>query len=220
MNNPIVKRIALLIALFIGVGVVNNVNAISNSARPPESWLVDMVPSQVGDWRLIPLVQGSKISYKMDDMTYEELNPIGISCQRFTNGVRDFDVVVIAGDTMQSFHDQRWCFVAQGWTIDKEDFVDIPTKSRGNLPGFLVQISRPGKPPAWALFTFQGPGKFHSTTPEASKDYFWNEILRGKRHIGFSYRFIPQYTDSLPEEVISFASKFLDEAYKTSDGKL
>ncbi|MCW5936387.1 MAG: hypothetical protein KIT11_03660 [Fimbriimonadaceae bacterium] len=213
-------RVGVLVALFGTFGVVNNVNAFSTAGRPPESWLENMAPATFGDYELVPEVPGSKVSYKMDKLTYDELNPIGICAQKWKKGIESYDVVIIAGDQMESFHDQRWCFVAQGWTLDQEKVIKFPTKSHGDIPGYLVQIERPGIPKTWALFTFQGPNGFRATTPEASKDYFMHEITTGKRFTGFSYRFIPQWTGATAEQVLKFAGDFIDRANETSKGIL
>ena len=71
----------VIVLVLVGFGVFNNVNALTNGARPPESWLVDMVPTKVGDFQLEANGTGSKCSYRMNDSTYKELDPIGIVAQ-------------------------------------------------------------------------------------------------------------------------------------------
>jgi hypothetical protein len=214
-------RMFVLLALLLGFGAFNNLNALTQGKRPPESWLIDMLPTKVGDWLFVPDNPGSKITRKQDQKTYDELDPIGIGEQNYIRGNLGFNVVVIAGNQMESFHDQRWCFVAQGWTITEEKEVLVPTQSRGKVPAFYVRIKREGMASdVPAMFIFHGPSGYHATTNAASRDFFWSELTTGNKHIGFSYRFIAQWPGATEEDVKAFAGAYIDEAYKTSNGVL
>jgi hypothetical protein len=214
-------RMFILLALLLGFGAMNNINALTQGARPPESWLLDMLPTRNGEWIFVPENPGSKVTRRQDKKTYEELDPIGIGEQNYVKGNLGFNVVVIAGNQMESFHDQRWCFVAQGWSITEEREVTVPTKSRGDVPAFFVRIKREGMSgDVPAMFIFKGPTAFHATTNGASRDFFWNELKTGKKHIGFSYRFIAQWPGATEEDVKAFAGSYLDEAYASSNGVL
>jgi len=216
-----IKNAAILVALFVGAGAWVNVNALQNGSRPPESWLLAMVPTQVGEWELDrALGPDQPVSYKMDEITYNELDPIGIAAQRFRFGGLEMDAVVIAGNQNESFHDQRWCFEAQGYELRESSTDSIQTKVAGEIPVQLVQISKGGMPPTYALFTFQGPTKFHATTFEMGRDYFVAGMSANSLQKGFFYRFIPLYTGASKDEVKSFAAAYIDTAAVTSKGIL
>ncbi len=213
--------ILILTALFIGFGVLNNVSSFQNGVRPKESWLEARVPLTVGEFQLKPDRPGSTISYKMTEPTYAELDPIGIAAQRFTSsGYKTFDAVVIAGNNMESFHDQRWCFKAQGWDINAEAQDVVKTKTYGDIPATVVDISRTDGTRTVALFTLRGPTKFHATIPEASKDFFKYELFQQKKFIGFFFRFIPEWRGANKADVLKFAGEYIDSAHDSSGGSI
>jgi hypothetical protein len=214
------RNAAILAGLFVLAGAWTNVNALQNGKRPPESWVEGLAPTQVGDWKLEPKEPGAKFSYKMDKITYDELDPIGIVAQRMRNGGLVYDAVIIAGNQNESFHDQRWCFQAQGWELEETLVDKVATKNAGEIPVQLVKISRPGQPATIALFTFQGPSKFHATTFEMGRDYFMAGLSSGRLHNGFFFRFIPQFPGATKEEVKEFAADYIDAAFESSGGVL
>lgn len=216
-----IKHAIILVALFVGAGAWVNVNALQNGSRPPESWLLEMVPTQVGEWELDrALGPDQPITYKMDEITYGELDPIGIAAQRFRFGSMEMDAVVIAGNQNESFHDQRWCFQAQGYELRESAMDSIETKVAGVIPVQLVQISKAGMPATYALFTFQGPTAFHATTFEMGRDYFIAGMSSASLRNGFFFRFIPLYPGATKEEVKAFAAAYIDTAEQTSKGIL
>lgn len=215
--NPF-PRVAILVAIFAGFGLSNNLDALNRGDRPPEKWLEEKMPTEVAGFVVEPYGINRQISYKMDKISYDELDPIGIAAQRFRKGNQVMDAVVIAGNSMESFHDQRWCFVAQGWEVKGSVVVQLDTQSWGKVPATLTQIERPGVQATWAMFIFRGPKGFHPDTPPAAKDFFWNDLTTGKRTIGFSYRFIPFWPGATEQEVITFATLYLDATHKSSGG--
>ncbi len=217
MRTPFI----VLIAIFLAAGVITNVRSLTKGARESESWLENQIPTQVGPFILQPSEPGAKTTYKMDKSTYDELDPIGITAQRLlASDGKEYEAVIVAGDSMQSFHDQRWCFHAQGWEIMDEGYTSIKTKSYGEIPVTLVKISREGANPTFAVFTFRGPTAFHPTIGALSKDYFFFELLHQKKFMGAEYRFIPGFRDATKEELLQFAADYIDKAHETSKGVL
>lgn len=211
----------VLVAVLVGAGVLNNVNALTNGERPPESWVTDKAPTKVGSFDLQPETPGSKISYKMNESTYEELDPIGIAAQRYNGpGGQGYDAVIVCGNNMESFHDQRWCFKAQGWDLLEEKDAATVTKTYGRIPVKLVKIGRANTSPSYAVFTFRGPSGFHADVPSLSKDFFKYELFKQKKFIGSQYRFIPGWNGATPEEVLKFAAEYIDEAAKSGKGEI
>lgn len=214
------RNFFVLAGLFVLAGAWTNVNALQNGRRPPESWVESLVPTELEGWELQRFGPGKSYSYKMDEITYNELDPIGIVGQKWVNGSLAFDAVVIAGNQNESFHDQRWCFQAQGWEL-QETLVDtLETKTAGKIPVQLVQIAKSNRQPTVALFTFQGPSAFHATTFEMGRDYFMAGLKSGQLHNGFFFRFIPQYGGATKDEVKAFAAAYIDRANETSKGIL
>jgi hypothetical protein len=187
----------------------------------PESWLEEKMLEQVGDFQLIPKEFGSKISYKMDESSYEVLKPIGIACQMMKDSRgREIDVVIIAGRSMEAFHDQEICFNAQGWTIEKMVERDISTKSRGDVPVSVMTISRDGGASRSAFYMFRTP-EGHSSYDKAKWDYLVGKFRNPfKDQLGFSYRFIGLTPDITEKEVEEFAVAYLDQLDQTTNGKM
>ena len=157
----------------------------------------------------------------MPEVVYKELDPVGITAQRYSGpGGRSYDAVIVAGDRMESFHDQRWCFKAQGWDLKSEEDAKLQTKSWGEIPIKVVQISRDGMAPTFAVFTFKGPTKFHSDIPTMSYDYFFFELFKQKKFVGTEYRVIPLYSGATKNEVLQFAADYIDATSASSGGKL
>lgn len=217
MKKPIIALVAVLCVF----GFMNNVYALKLNGRPTETWLHSQVPDQVGAFALQPDGPNSKVSYKMGEVVYKELDPVGIAAQKYAGpGGQSFDAVIVSGDRMESFHDQRWCFKAQGWDIKSEEDAMLQTQSHGAVPAKLVQITRTGVLPAYAVFTFRGPSKFHSDISSLSRDYFFYELFRQKKYVGTEYRVIPLFAGSTKEDVLKFTADYVDATFKSSGGKL
>ncbi|MBS1722251.1 MAG: hypothetical protein JSS66_04505 [Armatimonadetes bacterium] len=214
-------QVLALTGILVGFGVFNNVGSLTNGSRPPESWLEEKVPVRVGDAELSNPEGNSRICYKMGDAAYKELDPIGITGQRFrAPGGKLWDVAVVAGNNMESFHDQRWCFKAQGWDLMEETQSSLKTKTYGEIPVSVVKIQRSGYTPTFAVFTFRGPSKFHADIPSTSKDFFMYELMKQKKFIGFEYRVIPEFPNATKEDVLQFTADFIDAAHDSSGGVL
>lgn len=190
--------------------------------RPTEDWLESQMLTELGRYELVKGEYGDRpITYRMDEVSYETLDPIGIACQRMSDGgSRDFDVVVIAGDSMKAFHDQQICFNAQGWNIVSTKTIYLPTENRGQVPTFLMEINREeGEPTRTALYMFRAPGGY-KTYNWAKVDFFMNQLTTGKPGLGYSYRFIGLSEDLTEDDVIAFAKNYLDKLYEESGGKV
>jgi len=216
-----IKPIIALVAVLSVFGVMNNFYGLKLTNRPTEAWVHEMSPSKVSDFVLRQDSAGSKVSYVMDEVVYKELDPVGITAQRYSgpNG-RSYDAVIVAGDRMESFHDQRWCFKAQGWDIRSEEDAMLKTKSYGEVAIKIVQISQGGTQPTYAVFTFKGPTKFHSDIPTLTRDYFWYELMSQKKFVGTEYRVIPLYSGATKEEVLKFTADYIDATNASSGGKI
>jgi hypothetical protein len=226
-------QIIALVAVLAVFGFLNNSYALKVGDRPTEKWMLELMPTTVTGFTLQPEAVGSKVSYRMGDVVYKELDPIGIAGQRFMKGSTGFDAVVVAGNRMESFHDQRWCFTAQGWTITKEEDATVQTKSYGNIPVKLVEIVRANTSPTYAAFTFRGAPEFHKSSlsfdkvpkfyadiPSMSHGYFMYELIKQQRFIGSEYRVIPGYLNASKEEVLKFTADYIDAVNATSKGQL
>lgn len=187
--------------------------------RPPESWVEENMLESVGDFTLRPKEFGSKISYKMDELSYETLRPIGIACQIFEDSAgRQIDVVVIAGDSSESFHDQRICFAAQGWEIVNLDEIVMRSERLKDIPATRMTIKKPGMLPKESLYIFRSPSGF-VTYNRMKFDFLTSKVRNPLGYErGFSYRFIG-LTDSITlDELKAFAIEYLEKLSENPDG--
>src|SRR5512141_2993539 len=130
-----------LIARTWALGALVLVGAALTMYAPPkrsmpvtEDWMAQQCPPRVGEYTFQPGDDAPGQSYKMGKSTYDTLQPSGIVARLYQSGGQTYDVVLIASDSSKSFHDPRVCFTAQGWKIDKERHIAVPTKAHGNVP--------------------------------------------------------------------------------------
>ena len=70
------------------------------------------------------------------------------------------DCVLIAGNSKDNFHDPHVCFSAQGWDITKDEQQVVHTKTRGDIPVSVVQISGQNRSEYAVYFGSPGSGFF------------------------------------------------------------
>ncbi|MCE9560101.1 MAG: EpsI family protein [Armatimonadetes bacterium] len=224
------KNIYIVSAIFTFVGISYFAAKKSDPGEKTEADMIALAPETVAGMPYAksadPSLKG--ISYKMDELTYKLLDPFGIVARRYTKGSKIYDVVLISSRSKDSFHDPRVCFSAQGWTIENFKDVNIPTKTRGNVPAMIINMSKEKNPGHLAAFFYKGPaGDFYSNTKKF-KLGMWSErlksILSGKLFSndmnmdGTFYRIIPEHERATEAELISFISMYLEAANTSSNG--
>jgi hypothetical protein len=164
-----------------------------------------MVPSNGSD---------PAVSYKMDKATYETLDPYGIVCRDFTHGDTVYDVVLIASQAKDSFHDPRVCFTAQGWQLDQETAVKVPT-SRGVFPVTIARIKNPDGE-RWAAFGYRTPYGFASSTNQLKLQMFEYSLLHSRNGEGVFYRFIGMSPDVTRQSMLKFIQQYMNASARYS----
>lgn len=197
-----------LFALF-GIGVI--MRPAAKAYKVDETWLENQYPTAMGRYTMVPSQDGSKgHTYKMDATTYQTLKPYGIVGRTLTDGQRNFDVVTLAGDTTDSFHNPLQCFAAQEWTVGTVKEIAIPTKSRGMVRATIAEASRAGGTPQYALFTYEAPGEMCATNFEVGKDMLKAELKTGKIQFATFFRFMGLSPNITEAQMIEFAGDYLD----------
>lgn len=216
------KRVAIVVAPVLAImAAIGIYGSAPKGAKHTEAWLEDMMLTEVGDYQLAPKEFGSKISYKMGDVSYEVLKPIGIACQIMEDSKgNQIDVVVIAGDSMEAFHDQKICFNAQGWTLTTLESRELETKTRGKIPITWMTIKRGDSPKQEAMYIFRTPNGF------ANYDNAKIEFLKAKiknpfsETLGFSYRFVSMTPGISEKDLREFAANYIDKLNESTKGIL
>lgn len=187
-----------------------------------EQWMKDHAPEMVesqaqGNFQYEKSIDDPQVTYKADAQTYDMLKPFGIVSRKYYSpGARKFDVVLIAGNDKENFHDPHVCFRAQGWTFVTDQVVQVPTKTRGNIPATFAQIESRGQR-TYALFFYRGPKAFYPSTPNLGTAMLMGPLMGDFKTDAVFYRFMPEYPDATKEDLIQFAGEFMDAAGKSSE---
>lgn len=200
------------------MGLVMYKNTLGNEPDKPEPWLYAMMPDYMEGAAMRQSME-DKISYRMDESTYKTLSPIGIACQVWQTSEGDFDVVVIAGTSMKSFHDQQICFKAQGWNIRELRTRVLETESHGAIPFTVMELDRKDNNIRYGIYAFRAPTGFASHG-KADYGFMINEIQTGRPGVGYSYRFIGMSDGISEDELFDFAKRYLETAKDASGGIL
>lgn len=193
----------------LGAGVL-----LRPSAKPlvvDESWLEKQYPTVVGKYTTQPAQDGSTgHSYRMDETTYATLKPYGIVAKTMSDGVHTFDVVNIAGDSEESFHNPLLCFQAQGWQTTGVREITIPTKHHGEVRATIASASHDGGLPQYALYTYEGPTSAVASPPALKDQMVKTEFRTGKVQFATFFRFMSLTQNLTEDQVIGFAQAYLD----------
>lgn len=212
----LMKRVVALSGFFAVAGAIFLALPSKAESHVNEQWMKEHAPPQVDDYRFQPSADDPLISYKADQASYDILKPFGIVSRKYNNMGRQFDVVLIAGNDKENFHDPHVCFSAQGWTFFEDRIVQVPTKTRGTIPASFAVIENKGKKSA-TLFFYRGPKGFYASTPNLGMAMLIGPLMGDFKTDAVFYRFMPEYPDATEAEIIEFAGKFMDAAGKTSE---
>jgi hypothetical protein len=157
-------------------------------------------------------------SYKMDDRSYELLQPFGIVPRRYSDGDKTFEVLLISSNTKESFHDQDVCFPGQGMTPIGDKVHRIEMEGRGVVP-VVVSKYKKGENTIISAYIYRGPGGYHESPQGLAWAMLMNALTfaRESNNSNF-YRFMPLFPDATDEETLDFITKYMAEAAKTSNG--
>ncbi len=208
--------------LWILAGLMTTIGAAYNFApRPPErvmteAQVIEMLPMKVG--KFSPMLKpGENVSYKMDQSSYDILKPWGICARVFVHGPESYDVVAIASNSKESFHDPQICFKAQGWSLTNQRDDIIKTKSHGNVPVTLVDMEQRGDKRV-AMYFFRLSRGYYGNMSLVKKDMLTYLFTHwGQKDEGAFIRLIPTGTVDI-EKMKKFAASWVDAANESSKG--
>jgi hypothetical protein len=204
--------------ILIVAGVAIQLTPQTVLASKTEKWMEEKAPTKVGNFTFQPSGENPNQSYKVDERTYDILKPFGVVGRVYQDGIRGFDVMLIAGNNKNSFHDNRVCFSGQGWTMkEQEDFTIVTV--RGKIPVTLLNLSHQQRGDTMAAFFYKGPhDKFYPLPQMLTGALFFEQLKSSKNLDSVFYRFIPQHPGATKEELIKFIQDYMKEAKATSDG--
>lgn len=177
-----------------------------------EQWLLDRVPDSVPGYRLLGSKENPKITYRMDAQTYQELEPIGIAAQIYRDPAgNEYEAVVIAGQDMATFHDQRVCFTSQGWSLTKDQPGIVPSPDYGDVPVLDLTVLKAGHGSSPAFFMWRSPQRFTNNRRTAKFDFLKSGIFGRELQVGYSYRFMGATPGVDTEMLKAFTTSFLSQ---------
>lgn len=217
-------RMIILAAIIGTIGVAVQFAPKSVGRTYTEDELEQMAPTRVLGTMYQIGPEDPEQSYKMDKSTYEALKPFGIVSRLFDIDGDQYDAVVIASRSKDSFHDPRVCFSAQGWNIEKFEPFMLKTEKRGEIPAMMIEIYSQDVRKKPAIFLYKGPGGFYGSTQALKLAFLKEQMLFGSNLDGVFYRFMGHFEDEeMPmdkqrEKLTNFVSHYMDEAYEKSGG--
>lgn len=207
-----IGRALLLAGLFAVFGVGALLRPRSDAHHVDEAWLERTYPAAVGGYSAVPSPDGSKgHSYKMDETTYQALQPYGIVARTLTNGQKYYDVVVIAGDQPDTFHNPVACFGSQEWKVLSSETLRLATKTHGEVNATVTKAEKNGEQYT-ALYTFEGPDATYGTNSDLINDLFWSQLKSGKIQTATFFRFMAPTPSGDDAALRRFAVDYLDQA--------
>ena len=218
------KRAVAALGMLLVAGVFMAFSASDDGDTIDEKWMIDNSPRQVGGFKMLSGAESDDYSYKMDETTYNELQPYGIVAKVYENPEtgETYDVVLIASKSKDSFHDPRVCFSAQGWSLNNQWSDSVETETRGVAYMTVTDMDGPQGRGRLAAFLYRGQGKFYKSTNELKLGMFLAQLKGGGNLDGVFYRIIPQYNNPDQAEMLrdmkEFISNYLDTANEVSGG--
>lgn len=206
-----IRAIAVSIVLVLCGLAIAFRSGVTGYVRPDERWLEARLPDQIGGYDFLRSQENPEQSYRMSEETYDLLDPIGIVCRVYESSNGRFDVVTISGDEPDTFHDQTWCFRAQGWQVTEERTEQLTT-SLGTLPVRIIRVQAGGRD-EWMSFVFRGPsGKFFDRFGGLWRDFMVNDLTRG-RTTPASFLRVMGMDGQTDAQVLDFTVKAIDYGF-------
>lgn len=217
------KSVIVLGAVFLACGVLFQLRAkpviMHDGKAPDEKWLEGIAPKSVGKYQMLILDNGPETTYRMNEPTYQTLNPYGIVARVMETPREKYDTVVIMSNSKDSFHDPNGCFTSQGWVLERLHVKSIDTKAHGTIGVTIADLTREGQKTIAAFF-YKGPDGFTPSNVALKWQMLLYQLKNFKDAEGVFYRFIPLHPDATHEQLARFIDEYLSESNKTSKGLL
>lgn len=209
-------RSIIVVILFLITGTLIAIRPTERPSQVNEKFMEDFFPSSLGTFRMQASAENPKQTYKADDNTYKLLHPLGIVSRVFVSGREAYDVVIVAGNESENFHNPLQCFDAQDWKVGTVVETPVLTKTRGTVPMTVAHATKGGRE-SIAVYTYDGPRGMRAMTTTLYKDMFISEVLSAKPHIGTFYRFVTVSPNESEADVLRFAADYLDASKSLKD---
>lgn len=209
----IVAGMALAFGLFV------NLMPRAKYEKKTEEQMEKMAPDIVAGASFLPGSPNPEQTYKMDERSYQVLNPFGMVARKYAAGPHLYDVVLIASNDRGSFHDPRVCFSAGGYELANQTVIEVPTKTRGIVPvSYTTLRGSQGQAEMIAAYTYRGPYGFTAAPQTLKIGILRAEMLLRTDLDAVFYRFMADSRSTTKEELLKFIGDYLDAANASSEG--
>lgn len=206
------RRVLVLSASLAALGAYNLVQVRPWSPQRSERWMEDRLPTVVDGLAMRPSRSNPRQSYRTDETTYRMLRPYGIVNRVFGTRQRAYDAVVIAGSSLDCFHDPAICLPMGGWPILASRTARVPTRTRGEVPMTVMTLRGPDGGLHHAAFCYRGAAGFRSDVDALRWDWFQGELANEHAQEGAFYRFVQLRGTDSDAAFESFVRDYLDRS--------
>lgn len=204
--------------LLLVAGVILHAMPRPDYGKKDEAFMEKAAPAVVGDFRFTPSQENPMCSYKVDENTYTVLNPFGAVGRIYSHEAESYDVLLISGNDKNSFHDNRICFQAQGYTIIGES-QEIVSTERGDIPVTIVEVNHDVRGKIVAAMFYKGPrDKWYPTNYNLTWAMFMEQLRMGDNLDSTFFRVIPLHSNPDKKLLLEFIKKYVVAAQKSSSG--
>ncbi len=182
-----------------------------------EKFMEQAAPERVGDRGYLHSNANPLQSYRMEQTTYDILQPYGIVCRNYTDGSSSIDAVLIASRDKDSFHDPHLCFGGQGLVSEEEHVAMAKTQAHGDVPVRVARFKSEGGTQLTGYF-YKGPYGYRSSNSELKIDIFKYQLLKGQNPEGVFYRFMTNAQTTDEAKFMKFIGEYMDAANQSSKG--
>jgi hypothetical protein len=193
------------------VAVQNVAKLRPGATHRNEAWMETSLPTEVDGLRMVASRENPLQSYRASERTYKMLKPYGIVCRAFGTRRRAYDAIVVAGNSLDAFHDPNVCFPIAGWGVGESHVTSVTTRTRGNVPMTVMRMETP-QGPRLAAFCYRSTVGMRASLEAMRNDWFWGELRAKMAQEGAFYRFTQLGRLSSEADLLAFASAYLDAA--------
>lgn len=208
------KRLKIVLSLLFVTGVAALLLPAKHYEGKTEEWMESVVPHELPGYHY----QGP---VKMDDRTYQILQPFGIVGRRYVGpDGRFYEITLIAGNSRKSFHDPQVCFSAQNWRLERSrlQWVNIPALG-GKVPATVIAI-RSSEQQGTTMYLYRTPFGFRHDPFYIPFDLALAKILMRDNVDAVFYRFIVSPASWKDENDVSGIQKDVEALTRFAESAL
>lgn len=205
------SRVKIVFVLFAAVGVANLMIPEPVFPSKTEEWMEQNLPTEIPGY-----VYRGEI--RMSQINYDQLKPFGIVSKAYIGpDGRNYDYLIIAGNSKDSFHDQRVCLTSQQYKLEGLHMrnVNIPAMG-GEVPATVTKLLRSDANGSAMIF-YHGPYGLRPNPTAIPFDITRAKLLFRSDIDTIMYQFKVAPTSGNLEEDVKAMSAFADAMLQATE---